>query len=76
MGAVLKFPKVWRGNKNNRHFVARPKISFKKVKRRCNKCNRPVRRSHRTGILWPNCFVCRYLMMIYGPNISVKYVEE
>lgn len=75
MANILKFPKKWEGERNHRHFVARPRISFKKVKRRCNKCNRPVRRSHKTGILHPNCFTCRYLMMVYGPNISVTYEE-
>jgi hypothetical protein len=73
---MTHFPKRWTGTRNHRYFVAKPKISFKKTKRRCTCCKRPVRRSHKTGILWPTCFTCRYLKMIYGPNISVEWVED
>lgn len=73
---VIKFPRKWEGDRNGAHFVARPKISFDKVKRRCITCNRRVRRSHRTGILHSRCFNCRYLVMIYGPSIRVEYPED
>lgn len=41
---------------------------------KCRKCGGEVRRSHATGILWRACSGCRYLMMIYGPNIGVTRV--
>jgi hypothetical protein len=73
---IQKFPKIWRGEKNHRFFVARPKISVRRVKTTCSKCDRPVRRSSKTGTLWPNCYTCRLLMMVYGPNIKVKYNDD
>lgn len=72
---VLKFPKKWDGVKNNRHFIARPQISTV-TERKCLTCKRPTRRSWRTGVLHNRCFTCRYLVMIYGPNIEVEWVEK
>lgn len=73
--AVIRFPKIWRGDRNNRHFVAHVTPSVR-LKRECALCHKTVRRSWRTGILWSCCFSCRYLKMIYGPNIKVTIVEE
>lgn len=42
----------------------------------CALCHGLVRRSHRTGILHRHCFTCRYLRMIYGPNIGVRRVAK
>lgn len=42
-----------------------------RMKRECATCGGLVRRSWRTKILHRDCFGCRYLKMIYGPNISV-----
>lgn len=39
---------------------------------RCVKCGGRVLRSWHTGILHRACFLCRYLMMIYGPKIEVR----
>jgi hypothetical protein len=38
----------------------------------CRSCGGLVRQSWRTGITHRNCFGCRYLIMIYGPNIQVE----
>ena len=38
----------------------------------CETCGGRVLRSWRTGTLHARCFICRYLTMIYGPNIRVK----
>lgn len=43
---------------------------------KCNMCEGRVIRSHRTGILHTRCYSCRYLVMIYGPNIVVRRVNE
>lgn len=59
----------WRGK---RHFAVRTTVS-KRYQKKCGTCGRAVRRSHRTGILWDDCFTCRYLKMIYGPSIKVVY---
>lgn len=83
--------KGWSGNKNQRHFEAKryadtaPRKTLssialfpagKKTKTECLCCERPVRRSWRTDILWDHCFTCRYLKMIYGPNIGVKWTGK
>lgn len=41
-------------------------------KRECSTCGGGVHRSHVTGILHHHCSICRYLRMIYGPNIKVE----
>ena len=45
-------------------------------KRLCVTCGGGVRRSHVTGIMHRHCTVCRYLRMIYGPNIRVSREES
>lgn len=40
-------------------------------RRECS-CGGGIRRSHVTGILHRYCSICRYLRMIYGPNITVE----
>lgn len=75
MGKVIRFRKRWMGDIGHRHFVAYPKIS-KRPKGTCGKCGRPTRRSSVTGVLHANCYICRRLMMVYGPNIEVTWVEE
>lgn len=42
----------------------------------CITCGRSTRRSWRTGILHKRCYGCRYLVMIYGPSITVEYTRE
>lgn len=42
----------------------------------CRCCGGRTLKSHRTGILHSDCFGCRYLKMIYGPNIRVRRVTE
>jgi hypothetical protein len=37
-------------------------------------CGGEIHRSSRTGILHRFCFQCRYLRMIYGPNIETKRI--
>ncbi len=83
--------KGWSGVKNNRAYEAKPygeharqqtlsaislRPSGKLKVVECEKCGRPVRRSWRTEILWDHCFACRYLMMVYGPNIGVRWVGK
>lgn len=45
------------------------------AQRICALCGGRVVRSYRTGILHRFCFVCRYLRMIYGPNIGVRRIK-
>lgn len=59
-----------RGEHSGARFSATYAISIR-AKRECSTCGRLVRRSWRTKILHKDCFGCRYLKMIYGPNISV-----
>jgi hypothetical protein len=64
-----------RGIKQGRAFD----VSFEKseVKSRiCKTCQGPVRRSWLTGILHKRCRFCRYLVMMYGPNIGVSRVPK
>jgi formamidopyrimidine-DNA glycosylase len=42
----------------------------------CERCGRPVRRSWVTEILHDECRACRYLVMMYGPSITVRLVES
>lgn len=46
------------------------------MKVRLCECGRQIRRSRLTGILWKRCYRCRYLIMIYGPSIVVKIVND
>lgn len=57
-------------DRNDRHYYGRY-VPAKKMKRTCCMCGRSVRRSHVTKILHKNCRSCRYMIMMYGPNISV-----
>lgn len=42
----------------------------------CETCGGRVVRSYHTGILHARCYLCRYLSMIYGPNIRVRREDE
>lgn len=75
-GTVIQFPKRIVGELHHRHFKVKPKISWDKTKRTCTMCGGQVRRSWRTGILHTRCRSCRYLIMMYGPNIEVTFEKE
>lgn len=62
------------GLKKGRIFTARV-VTSREASGRCGTCNGPTRRS-RYGILHRDCFVCRYLKLIYGPGISVTREED
>lgn len=62
------------GERGKLSFHAWPKESSVE-KGICHTCAGPVRKSWRTGILHRDCFGCRYLKMIYGPNIKVERTE-
>jgi hypothetical protein len=68
-----EYPRRWEGERNHRHYLARTRPSPAERKK-CSCCGRTVRRSWRTGLTWGSCYTCRYLKMIYGPNIKVKWV--
>lgn len=63
------------GNVKGGTFTARYRTSRAKSGT-CERCGRPVRRSWVTGILHDECRTCRYLVMMYGPSISVRLVER
>ncbi len=71
----LKFPRKWESELNDRHYVARTTPTMRKS-RSCTMCGGNVRRSWKTGILWPKCGSCRYLIFLYGPSIEVTRIEE
>jgi hypothetical protein len=57
------------GERGGLLFTAYPKIA-NVTRGVCGTCGGPTRRS-RYGIMHKDCFGCRYLKMIYGPNITV-----
>jgi hypothetical protein len=71
----LKFPRRWTGTIHDREYVAKTTPSAK-TQRACTMCGGQVRRSWRTGILHTRCRTCRYLILMYGPNITVELVKE
>ena len=62
-------------NRGDRHYYGRY-TPAKKTQRTCTMCSRNVRRSHVTKILHKNCRACRYMTMMYGPNISVTRFDS
>ncbi len=58
-----------KGSAKGRTFTAHITVS-ESTKGSCRLCQGPTRRS-KYGILHRACSRCRYLMMIYGPNIAV-----
>lgn len=46
-------------------------IPDEETKGTCDSCGGRTLRSHKTGILHDDCYGCRHLKMIFGPNIKV-----
>lgn len=71
---VVSFTKRVTGELRKHVFMARVQPSEDTVGK-CA-CGGRIIRSHRTGILHKDCFTCRYLKMIYGPNITITRRED
>lgn len=72
---VVSFRKRLEGELRKHLFVAYVQPS-EETKRKCASCGGRIIRSHLTGILHKDCFTCRYLKMIYGPNIKIERRED